>query len=499
MKQPVSVGRSIAKGAAWMVAMRFSIRAMGFVSTLILARILAPAEYGLVALATLIVAATETLSEFNVDIYIIRVQNPSRAQYDTAWTISVLRGIVLGLCLALFAAPAAAFFDDVRLEAVVYVFAALCALDGFQNIGFIEFRKQMRFSKDFAFLFWPKAISYIGTVGAAFILRNYWALVVGSIIERPLRIAITYAMHRYRPTFALTHWREILGFSKWLLANNVIAMVYARADTFLLGRLLGTYSVGIYSVAYDLATLSTSEILAPIQRASYAGYATVANAPASLKKLFLDTWCLTVALVVPVAAGVGLIADPFVRIALGDKWLEAVPLIQILAIYGLIQSGNSGIPTLLFSMGLPHLTTYLLLGTVALALPALYAGISLDGSTGAACAIVGANALLLTVNLIVVTRKLGLSLGDLAQPLWRSALGAVSMVAILTFAIDGLFASPYIRFPLLVMSGAIVHTGVVYVLWRLCRAPDGPERVIVTFLSSLVSRFGRSRASSASH
>src|SRR5437879_11126019 len=125
----------MATGAAWMVGVRFAVRALGVVNTVVLARVLAPSDFGLLAMATLVVLASDVLSDFNFDVSIIRDRDASREAYDTVWSLSLLRAIALGAVIAALAWPAAVFWNDSRVEFVLYAFAGMMALEGLQNVG----------------------------------------------------------------------------------------------------------------------------------------------------------------------------------------------------------------------------------------------------------------------------------------------------------------------------------------------------------------------------
>jgi lipopolysaccharide exporter len=138
-----SIGRQMAKGTGWMVAARLSVQGIGFLSTIILARVLVPADFGLVALATAFAAGLAAISEFSFDVVLIQNQKATRDHYDTAWTLSVCRNSLLSVLLIAGATPIAFMLSDARIEAIVYWLAAANFVDGFQNIGIVDFRKDL--------------------------------------------------------------------------------------------------------------------------------------------------------------------------------------------------------------------------------------------------------------------------------------------------------------------------------------------------------------------
>ncbi|MFB3077097.1 MAG: oligosaccharide flippase family protein, partial [Lysobacterales bacterium] len=224
------INRGMAKGAAWMVAMRFSMRGIGLVSTVILARLLVPADFGLVAMATIIFGLIEVMSQFGFGVFLIQKQNAGHDYYDTAWTLSILRGAVTCGLLFVIAMPVADFFGDPRLVEIFYVLALVALVRSIGNVGVIDFQKNLTFGKDFKLHVAVKLAAFCVTITAAILLRNYWALVIGIATAGFVRVALSYMMHPYRPRLSLARWREIMHFSKWLLANNVLGFLNRQSD-----------------------------------------------------------------------------------------------------------------------------------------------------------------------------------------------------------------------------------------------------------------------------
>jgi len=164
-------------GALWMVAMRWMMRLFGLVSLIILARILTPTDFGIVALAMLIVGLLEILSWTAIDLALIQRQETTREHYDAAWTLQVLQGLLVAVLLIIFSPYAASFFDEPALTNVIYVLALKFFILGFQNIGVVDFRKDLKFAKEFNFHLYKQAFSFLTVVSLALILENYWALV----------------------------------------------------------------------------------------------------------------------------------------------------------------------------------------------------------------------------------------------------------------------------------------------------------------------------------
>jgi PST family polysaccharide transporter len=474
----------MAKGAVWMVAMRLAIRFIGIISTIILARLLVPSDFGLVAMATMIYGFIEIMGEFGFDVVLIQKQNAERDYYDTAWTLSIIRGLVTSLMLFAGAGIAADFFGDQRLVDIIYVLCLVAFVAGFANIGIVDFRKAMTFGKDFQYIVSVKLCSFVVTIVLAFMLRTYWALVIGVASSTLAQLGLSYFMHPFRPRWSFARWREVMNFSKWLVLNNILIFASGRGDSLIVGKILGAATLGLYTVAYEIATMATSELVAPIRRALLPGYAKLAHDPEALRRSFVDGFALIVMIATPIAVGIGLVADPLVRIFLGDKWLATIPMLQPLAIFGLLQilSGNSG-PVYL-ATGRPQFVTIIAAIRVGMGIPlALFATLEW-GVTGAIWSLVATSCASTIGSFVLIVHLLGVSPGVLVMSVWRSAVALCAMVLFVRFTVDAFASDGGTQLVPLVLGSAIVAGAVSYIgtqliLWWFCGSPRGPERQVI--------------------
>ncbi len=144
-------------------------------------------------------------------------------------------------------------------------------------------------------------------------------MVFGILIGQLAGVLLSYAMCAYRPRLSLSVWRELIHFSKWLLLNNVLHFTYHRVDTFVIGRLVGAQSLGLFRMAYEIASLPTTEMVAPIRAAILPGYAKLASDQERLRASFAATFGTIVMVAAPVAVGIGLTADSLVTAGPGRE------------------------------------------------------------------------------------------------------------------------------------------------------------------------------------
>ncbi|MCX8004031.1 MAG: oligosaccharide flippase family protein [Burkholderiaceae bacterium] len=490
------IQRQAAKGAAWMFAFKLVDRSLGLISTLILVRLLSPADFGVVAMAMAFIALAELLAGFGFDIALIHNQRATRAHYDTAWTFNVILGLSIALLLLLSAQPIAAFYQRPDLVWVVAALALAPAIGGFENIGVVAFRKELNFAREFAFLFGRRLASFLVVVPAAFWLRDYWALIAGSLAGRGVGVALSYYAHPFRPRPSVAQAADLLGFSKWMLANNVVIFLRERTTDFLVGRLHGARALGLFNVSNELSNLPLTELAAPANRALIPAFARLQDQRDAVRSAFSNAVGLLAVFAVAASAGIAAVAPWAVPVVLGPKWADAVELIQILAISGGIVTFQSPICALLIGLGYPqrvfvgHLTFVAILAGGLLALP-------LDlGVRAAAYAVLLAAAVSTPVFLGLLHATLRLPAATLPRALLRPLLAAIVMFAVIRLGMPPLPSqAPALTglglLLLCVVGGAAVYAAALAALWFVAGRPAGAERMILEQVRALGQRLRR--------
>lgn len=484
-----SLNRRIARGATWMVGLRFVDRCVGFLSTIVLARLLVPADFGLVSLAMAMIAAVAVFGEFGFELALIQNQTAKRRHYDTAWTLGLIRGLVAGGIIVLAAEPLTVFFEDPRLRDIILWLALLPLLQGFYNVGTVAFRKNLTLGREFVFRIVPRTAGVLVTVTLAFIWRDYWALVWGSLSAAAIRVVMSYIMHHYRPRLSLAAWRDIMDFSKWMVITSISTFINRKVAVFLIGKFLDAASVGTFSIAAQIANMASAEVIAPIKQVLFPGYAKLTHDIALLRKAFLDAYAILVLIALPIAIGIGLTAHYFVPLLLGPKWNGAIPLIEILVISGGLRALSSHVRPVYLAMNRPKWGAYASVGRAIVFLPALYYGLTEYGLTGAALAHAGAQVAVLLGSLYYVHRLLSFSYLDLLRVAWRALTACLLMIATVVVlrlyppvAGDGITAQSAML-ALLVAAGMATYLGTNLLLWWGCGRPrDSAEARLMAYV-----------------
>ncbi|MGQ0384103.1 MAG: lipopolysaccharide biosynthesis protein [Gammaproteobacteria bacterium] len=479
----------MARGAAWMIGFRAAERGLGLVSLLILARLLLPEDFGLVAIATSVVALIEIAGAFGFDVALIQHRDPKREHFDTVFTMNVLLGVGGGAVLAALAPATASYFGDGRLVAIMQILAIAWAVQGFENVGPVMFRREMNFRREFVFLTSKRLLTFVITLVAAFVLRTYWALVIGIVTGRVAMVVLSFAMHPYRPRFSLTAVRELMSFSAWLFLGNVLGFFVLRLSTFVVGRTDGPREVGYYTLAYEVGTLPTSELLAPINRAIIPGFARMAQDPQALGRGFLDVMGTTAIFVVPAAFGIAAVAEPAVRVLLTDKWSGAVPLLQILAFLGATAAIIASAFPAFYALGRPRAGAMITSVRLAIMVPAMIWAGNRWGVLGVAWADLAAALLALPFGVTIACRALGIPVTALVARIWRPLVAS----AVMYWAVHAFLMLVHQTYPGIsgpaelvsgIVAGLIAYSVLVAGLWLVSGRGPGTERLLLSMLEA---------------
>jgi O-antigen/teichoic acid export membrane protein len=469
----------VMRGAIWMVALRMCVKGIGLVSTLILVRLLSPDDFGVMALASSVFALVELLRAFGFETALIQNQNAGRAHYDTAWTLQVVFSLLAAGVVLLLAGPASWYYHDNRLDGLLRVMALVFLIGGFINIGIVEFRKGLWFSREFVLQISTKILAFLVTIGLAYYWRSYWALMTGMLTSQLTSLALSYALHPYRPRVSVTAWRELFGFSGWLLFNNFLTFLGQHAQNFLLGFLTDSRRVGIFAIGYEIATMTSTELIAPINRATYPGYAKVGGDRAGLARMYLDTISAIALLAFPTSIGIAATAQWIVPVAFGENWVEAIPVIQMVSIGGLFVAHNTNGTYIYLVLGRQNITSKLIAFNLLVYLPLLVYLTEVYGLEGAALAYLLSSALVFPIWLAQILNMLKISIRRFLVAIHRPLLGGIGMALCLAplseqvmLVLDTSSSNENVRLAVSVGSGVVVYTSILLSLWLVAGRPS---------------------------
>lgn len=489
-----NINQRMARGVAWMVAARLADRSVGLLSTIILARLLVPGDFGLIAMATAIGGMLDLLGAFGFDVALIQKSKTERRHYDTAWTLNLIFGVVCGLGMIVLAEPAAAFYNEPRLSTVMYVLSISSFVIGLNNIGIVDFRKELNFRQEFIFIFVRRAVTFFFTITMAIVFRSYWALLLGILLGRIVNCIMSYVMSSYRPRLSLSAGRELFGFSKWIFVNNLLNFLRHDGCTFIIGKMFGARELGIYRVSYELSNLPSTELVAPINRVAFPGYAKMKTVD-EIKFSYLTLLGLITLVIVPIGVGIAAVAEPMVLTVLGSQWIDAAALVAILAISGAINATQTNNTSVYLAMGKPHKITIFQTCYLAILFPTLYFSMKQYGIVGVGYAYLIAQVVDAILQICLSKNLLHFSWSDIARVIWRPVIAALIMYVGVTLVDREIHEqAAWLRMFTDILAGIAVYSSVILVFWIVSSRPDGPETIVLGRAKLIWQKYAGARA-----
>lgn len=458
------------KSGIWMGAIRASGRTLQFVKLIVLARLLAPSDFGLMGVALLSLAALEQSSKLGFNAALIQQKEDDVDKYlNTAWVVKLLRGGTLSGVLFVFAPFIATFFDMPRATNVIRGLAALPILVGMRNPGMVYLTKDLQFHKRFAFDLGGNVVNFVGTVGFALVYPSVWALVFGNIVEDVVRVGLSYWLHDYRPwlEFDMELVKELFGYGRWILSSGILVFLINQGDDAFVGWLLSASALGFYQLAYRFSNAPATEITHTISNVMFPAYSQVQENVGQLREGYFRTLQLTTMFSFPMAFGIVVVTPTFVRVFLGTEWLPMIAVMQLLAVWGLIRSVEATVYPLFKAIGRPEYITKLQMFKLILIAVFIYPVTAKWGILGTAAVIVGAGLIEMPIAGHLALRQINAKLVNIFRLLVFPAIGGLLMTLSVLLIQEYIHSATALGFVLMVITGVVAYAIVmISAEWR---------------------------------
>lgn len=334
----------LARALSWTSAGTALVSIILFGRSALLARLLLPADYGIMGLAGVVTAAVATLTSFGLTSSIIprdlgRAEDAAEV-LDTVWTAELLRQVFVMLLLMSFAYPAAIYLGDRRVFPILLIIAVSPAIQGFSNIGMVLLQKTVEFRNVVLLRVYAELLATVGLGLLAYFIRNVFALAIGQLLTSSISVLLSYRFHPYRPRLRFK-WEALRGslmFSKSMLVISILTYVTTQFDNLVVGKHLGTTILGAYLLAYRLASLPVDMLGDVIGNVLFPVFARAQTAQQRNREMLLrHTVLLSITIFACVFLSVHFLSGEVIRIVYGGKWTIAGPMLSWLAFVGLFR------------------------------------------------------------------------------------------------------------------------------------------------------------------
>ncbi len=403
------LSHKIIKGSFWVLSLQVIQRSLALLRTLILARLLAPEEFGLFALASIMILAFEVFTRTGFEDALIHIRDDLESFLHTSYWIQVYRGIILAILCLLLAPLMGKIFHEPAVVKVAQFMALTQFVRGFRSIGIILLQRDLNFKKESYFNLIFVGVTFIATITLSFYFKNVLGMVYGLFAGELVATITSFLFHPYRPRFEFRLGKAafLWNYGVWLFLAGIVSYLALNLDKIFIGHFLDTETLGIYFMAVYLANLPTTEFVKVVGRVTQPAYAKLQNDSVKLRQAFSLTLRYSILLVAPSAIGVALLSPKFTPLILGDKWESVALPLSLLVIGGLFRS-VAGLGGAFFkATGKPK--PILVLESVrAMSIGALlYFGYNLAGLVGIAAVSAISSLLILPISLYFVHKRVG--------------------------------------------------------------------------------------------
>ncbi len=377
-----------AKGLGWVGGGRVFSRAFAYARIAVLARVLTPADFGAIGVATLILAFLEILTETGINTVLIQKKQSIDSYINTAWIISIARGLVIFILLVLLAPVIAHFFRSPESKNLILLISLVPLIRGFINPSIVKFHRNLRFDKEVVFRNGLFVVDALVAIILAIVTRRPESLIVGFIVSALLEVFFSHMIVKPYPKFKFSREkaRYITDHGKWLTGQGILQYAFRQGDDIIVGRVLGITSLGYYQQAYKISTLPISEIADVVGKVTFPVFTKFSDNKARLKRAFSKSFFSVSVLSAIIGGIIYLFPEEIISLILGDKWLPVVSVLKILAIFGVLKAISSSFNPLFLSLKKQrYVIQTAFVGTVFMLL-SIVPLISLFGLNGAAYA-----------------------------------------------------------------------------------------------------------------
>lgn len=460
-----SISQKTVRSGVWSLISRMSIRSLSFFQIIIVARVLVPEDFGLLGISLLTIEILNVFTRTGFRESIIQKKEDVEEYLNSAWTVLVLRGFALYAALFAFAPLIAVFFNEPRAVDILRVFGLVLVFRGMRNIGIVFFRKELQFKKRFVLDLSKVLPAFVITVSLAYLLRNVWALVFGTVSGALISMVMSYLIHshRPRPEFKINKISEMFTFGKWIMASSIITFFLTQGDDIFVGKLLGVTALGFYQLAYRISNAPATEISHTITRVLFPAYSKIQDKIKKLKVAFRKVFFVISFITFPISFGIIAIAPEFTIVILGEKWAPIILPMQILSIWGLIRALGSTAGPVFRAIGEPHISTKIQFTELILIAILIYPFSLWRGIVGISTALVISISLANVITVYKITSVTGIKRKRLFK--------YISIPFLISFAMLGSIMTPKIWFqqfslPFLLFEiflGGVVYLALSYV------------------------------------
>lgn len=325
-------------GSFWSLADNLAGSGITFLVGLVLARLLSPEEYGVIGIIMIFIAVFNSIVDSGFSNALIRKNDASDTDYNTVFFFNLLISVVLFFVLYFSANAISAYFEIPILVPVTKVMASIVIINAFAIIQRTILVKNIDFKTQTKVSLAASLVSGVVGIGMALMGYGVWSLVGQQISRQLMNSLLLWVLNRWRPGLTVSgkSFRELFGFGWKLLVSGLIDTIWKQIYQVVIGKCYSAETLGHYTRAEQFNMIFSSNLTAVVHRVSYPTLSKIQDEKERLKQAYRKVIKTTMLVTFPCMLGLAAVAEPMVRVLIGDQWLPCVPYLQIICFSGML-------------------------------------------------------------------------------------------------------------------------------------------------------------------
>jgi O-antigen/teichoic acid export membrane protein len=458
------IARKAGRGIIWNFLAYGLGKLVVLVTTAILARLLTKGDFGLVAVAVIAINYLSVVKDLGLGVALIQKRDNVNEAANTVFTINLILGVGLSVIVFPLAPFFATYFNDPMVTPVLRWLGLSFVINALGAVHVVLLMRELDYRRKFIPDMGNTVVKGVASIALAYAGFGVWALVWGQIAGAVASVILVWIVLPWRPRLALERkiTTTLMKFGASVTVGDILGVFIDNIDYIIVGRLFGLAQLSVYTLAYRLPEMLLIGNLWVMSGVIFPAFSSIQEKPEEMRRGVLTSVRLIQLIAVPISLGLLIAADPIVRVLFGEQWLEAIPVLRVLAVYAWVYSLGYHIGDVYKAIGRPDILLKLTILTFVVIIPSIFIG-SYFGLMGIAWGHLFAVLIRRIVSLTLATRFVKVSILDIIKELKPSFLGGVVMAPV-TMAVLYLtnVLNPFIQLTLVVLAGAVSYLGVLW-------------------------------------
>jgi len=459
---------SAVSGTMWNYASFVLSKGVTFISTVILARILAPEDFGLVAMGLVFIGYLEMLNELGVGHALIYHQDGVEAKSNAAFIMSVVVNLALAI-IAIFAAPlASSFFHEPEVIPIIRALSISFILSSLGSIHKVRLKKELKFRKVFLPEIGRSSAKGIVSIVMALLGFGVWSLVFGQLAGVLISNILYWAVVPWRPRldFDPKIARSLLDYGSQIILVGIVGMIHKNVDYLIIGNRMAPEQLGFYTMAFRIPDLVILNVCYVVSKALFPAFSKIQSNVEVLRKGYLSSLKYISLFTVPMAVGLYLLSGEIISVFFSEKWSEAIPVMQMLCLYSLGYSLSFNAGDIYKATGKPWILNLIGIFKLAVTIPVIWyaAGQSIIAVAVGQVVVIAFFAL---IELGIVSKIVSIRPSDIMKALLPALTGGAGLFLITAMVYRGLsMSADMVRLIVIPLIGVVFYAAMLWVFNR---------------------------------